>query len=232
MSIGLGIGIVLIPAIFSWFTLRKGYSTLSRILAMAWLGFTLTMFLANREPENKQQSTQQSVATQTSKSQEQATEPKEQEQKNKFYEIGQRFKLGGFAYTIVDSKGMLSIGNRFTREKASDGAIFYLVEFEIENIQNETATVLSSDFKIRDQNGRTFEPSTKAASTLAMSGKQDLLLSQLQPGIKKKSIVAFELPKSAVSKAVILVIPEKGLFSSGKVEVALPGINFDKSGKK
>ena len=37
VSIWLGIGIFLVPIIFAWFTLRQGYSTLSRVISMAWL---------------------------------------------------------------------------------------------------------------------------------------------------------------------------------------------------
>lgn len=41
----LGIGIFFIPAVFAWFTLRKGHSTLSRILSFGWfaVSFTLSM---------------------------------------------------------------------------------------------------------------------------------------------------------------------------------------------
>lgn len=41
VSILLGIGIFLIPLIFSWFTLRAGYSTLSRVISFGWLILTL-----------------------------------------------------------------------------------------------------------------------------------------------------------------------------------------------
>lgn len=40
----LGFGIFLFPIIFSWFTLRKGHSTLSRIVSFAWLIFGLAFF--------------------------------------------------------------------------------------------------------------------------------------------------------------------------------------------
>lgn len=37
VSIWLGIGILIVPIIFAWFTLRQGYSTRSRVISMAWL---------------------------------------------------------------------------------------------------------------------------------------------------------------------------------------------------
>ncbi|WP_201526111.1 MULTISPECIES: DUF4236 domain-containing protein [Psychrobacter] len=37
VSILLGIGILLVPIIFAWFTLRQGYSTVSRAISMVWM---------------------------------------------------------------------------------------------------------------------------------------------------------------------------------------------------
>jgi len=44
VGLGLGIGILLIPVIFAWFTLREGYSTRARVVSFAWLIFTLLAF--------------------------------------------------------------------------------------------------------------------------------------------------------------------------------------------
>jgi hypothetical protein len=41
VGVGLGLGIFFIPLIFSWFTLRKGHSTFSKIASFAWLGVAL-----------------------------------------------------------------------------------------------------------------------------------------------------------------------------------------------
>lgn len=37
VSLLLGVGIFIIPIVFAWFTLRKGYSTTSRVLSFGWL---------------------------------------------------------------------------------------------------------------------------------------------------------------------------------------------------
>jgi hypothetical protein len=44
VGILLGIGIFLLPIIFAWFTLRKGHSTLARIISFAWLVITLIAY--------------------------------------------------------------------------------------------------------------------------------------------------------------------------------------------
>tara|TARA_B100001059_G_C17748527_1_gene535760 strand:- start:177 stop:962 length:786 start_codon:yes stop_codon:yes gene_type:complete len=43
VSVKLKLGIVLLPIVFSWFTLKKGYSTLSRVISFAWLLLTLAV---------------------------------------------------------------------------------------------------------------------------------------------------------------------------------------------
>jgi putative nucleic acid binding protein len=47
VGILLGIGIFLIPLIFSWFTLRKGHSTLSKVVAFGWLALTFLVVVAS-----------------------------------------------------------------------------------------------------------------------------------------------------------------------------------------
>jgi len=44
ISILLGIGILLLPIIFTWFTLRKGYSTNAKVFAFTWLILCLVIF--------------------------------------------------------------------------------------------------------------------------------------------------------------------------------------------
>lgn len=37
IGLGLALGIAALPVIFSWFTLRRGFSTLARVIAFLWL---------------------------------------------------------------------------------------------------------------------------------------------------------------------------------------------------
>jgi hypothetical protein len=45
VSIVLGVGILLLPLMFSWFTLRHGYSARARIITFLWLSATLVFGL-------------------------------------------------------------------------------------------------------------------------------------------------------------------------------------------
>jgi hypothetical protein len=58
VSAALAIGILLMPLVFVWFTLRKGHSTLSRILSFLWLivafvlSFTLNAYEQSQKPHD------------------------------------------------------------------------------------------------------------------------------------------------------------------------------------
>lgn len=45
----LGIGIAIVPFVFSWFTLRKGHSVVERVIAFAWLAAFLVFAITNHK---------------------------------------------------------------------------------------------------------------------------------------------------------------------------------------
>ncbi len=59
VSIPLAIGIFLIPLIFAWFTLKKGYSTQARVLSFGWLALGFIAFALVPAPPEQTNSTQQ-----------------------------------------------------------------------------------------------------------------------------------------------------------------------------
>jgi hypothetical protein len=54
LGVGLIIGIVLLPIVFAWFTLRKGHSTLSRVLSFGWLLVSSVIALNIQGPQGTQ----------------------------------------------------------------------------------------------------------------------------------------------------------------------------------
>jgi hypothetical protein len=141
----------------------------------------------------------------------------------KTYPIGQEFILGDYTYKITSSKITKAIGsNEFARQKASDESIFLVVAFTIKNNTKQTQTVMADDFKIKDSQDREFSPSSDANTALTMSGDgKDFMFSQLQPGLTKKQVVAFEIPVDDVKSKLSVLVPEKGFFSSGKALIAI-----------
>lgn len=59
----LGVGITFLPVIFSWFLLRKGYSTFARIVGFAWLVVVVVMVGQHRLEEGRAMGTGASVRT-------------------------------------------------------------------------------------------------------------------------------------------------------------------------
>jgi hypothetical protein len=62
VSILLGIGIFVMPYIFSWFTLREGYSKLAKIISFTWLAILLAMpFIAPKSENSSNYQTEKTV---------------------------------------------------------------------------------------------------------------------------------------------------------------------------
>jgi hypothetical protein len=48
----LGIGILLLPFLFAWFTLRKGYSKFARVLSLGWMFLILLIIMGGQQGNN------------------------------------------------------------------------------------------------------------------------------------------------------------------------------------
>lgn len=92
VSFLLGIGIFLFPIIFSWFTLRSGYSVLSRIISFSWLIFCLALLNVGGETEPTSASTA-SAPVQTEKLSDGLTGP----QRNAVRSAKQYLNIQGFS---------------------------------------------------------------------------------------------------------------------------------------
>jgi len=95
VSILLGIGIFLVPFLFSWFTLKKGHTTLSRVLAFSWMGIILISFMSETPDQS-------SPLTATSE-----TAPKKQS-----------YPVNNESYSQVNS--VVGCDSKFSDDKKSD----------------------------------------------------------------------------------------------------------------
>ena len=50
VGVALGIGILLLPVVFAWFTLRRGYSGLARAVSFVWLVLSFMIGVATTSP--------------------------------------------------------------------------------------------------------------------------------------------------------------------------------------
>jgi hypothetical protein len=142
--------------------------------------------------------------------------------------IGETFPLGNYTYRIDGVEKLNEIGNyafgRFMGKRASAGATLLVVAYTIENTSTETQTVLADDFQVRDSQGRTYRASSDANTALMIeqSGDKDFLFSELQPGIPRRMQQAFEVPVASLSSPIEIIVPEKGMWSSGTAVIEVP----------
>jgi len=131
--------------------------------------------------------------------------------------IGESFRLGNFSYTIAGASMTTLIGDTYP----TSGAVFVVVNYSIRNESNKTRTAMTNDFVLKDAESREFSPSANANTALSMTGQvDDFILTELQPGLTKQSMVAFEIPAAAFKGELILVVPEKG-WGAGKREIVI-----------
>lgn len=133
--------------------------------------------------------------------------------------VGERFELGDFAYTIDDVGLTTQLGPELAPTEAQSNAVFVVVRYRIENLRNETATSLTGDFVLRDEQGREYRSSSDAEAALAMQDGADFLISELQPGLETDATVAFHVSEEATTEPLTLVVPEKGFTATDRVEV-------------
>jgi hypothetical protein len=146
------------------------------------------------------------------------------------YKMGQPFTLGDYTYMVTKFESKRKIGTEYHSKEAEHGAKFLVVYYSIRNNSKETATVLADDFKVMDDQHRSFSPYSGGSLYLG----SDFLLSQLQPGLTKRTATVFEMPDDAFTGPLKLVFPEKGsifkkrgnavieLVKAGNVEAQAP----------
>jgi hypothetical protein len=124
------------------------------------------------------------------------------------YKVGQTFRLGNFSYRVDRVTQQPFIGNEFVSEQSGPEATFFLVFYTIRNDGAESKTVMTTDFKVIDAKGRTFEPDSSATTAYMMSGGNvDFLVSELHPGISKSTIQIFRVPTEVLKSKLALEIP-------------------------
>jgi ribosomal protein L40E len=102
VSVGLIIGIVLFPFVFSWFTLRKGHSTASRVASFVWLFIALVIAFSSRDEQGTsyKSSTKTSIdRTETEKSS--VNLPTLPESENKVSISDLESKTGKFGLAVI-----------------------------------------------------------------------------------------------------------------------------------
>lgn len=148
--------------------------------------------------------------------------------------MGEEFKIGDFSFNIVKAVAAGGITRSYEQPlKAAAGAVFVIVDYVIRNDGTESEQMWISGFKIEDAKGRKFSTSSEVETEVEMHSKNrdDMFVKELHPGIARTLRAAFEIPKDLLAQPLVLIIPERGLFSTGSVKVDLVVTRLEKKKK-
>ncbi|MGG3853123.1 DUF4352 domain-containing protein [Caldifermentibacillus hisashii] len=122
----------------------------------------------------------------------------DQKEEKKVQAIGEKVEVGKLAYTVsnVETTNELKSDNEYIEPATTDGQ-FVVIDIEAFNNDKETRMVDSSMFKIKDNQGREFEPTTDTDVMMVLGDFADFFLQDINPGISKTGKLVFELPSDA-----------------------------------
>ena len=154
-------------------------------------------------------------------------ESEEDEETETTHQIGDTFTVGegdrAIEYTVNGATTYEAIGGEFSQEEP-DG-IFLVVQLELTNQADESFSISSSAFSVRDSEGRTFDPDTGAGVYLSTDDRiegEAISFDQLNPGLSKSGVLVFDVPPG---ESVGLLIEPSGIFDSSESHfVELGGI--------
>lgn len=147
-------------------------------------------------------------------------EEKKEEEKpvETLYTVGDLVEVGNLSYNVlnVESTNEIASDNQFIESAKTNGQ-FIIIEIEAFNNDKETRMVDSNMFKMADDQGREFEPTSDIDVMMALDGAMDFFLQDINPGLSKTGKLVFELPADATSYS--LEVSSGFGWSGGEYEV-------------
>lgn len=138
--------------------------------------------------------------------------------------IGEAFELDDLSITINKLEWTPQIGRRYSREKTDPGSGFLIVYYTLRNIGKATITISASNMTLIDIQDRRFSTSSRGQTALMSSNDDvDFLLTELQPGIPKRTAAVFEVPNNTFHNGGFsLEIPAPGILNNRKTTLHFP----------
>jgi hypothetical protein len=159
-------------------------------------------------------STTNTSSTNDTKQATKTTETKKEEAKQ--YKVGDVVAAGDFQYKVLNVSDAKQVGNEYANKKTDNNYI--IVSVEVKNTGKEAKTFDSSLFKLKTNDGTTFNSDGGAGIYANTDNKT--FLEQVNPGITVKGNIVFETPKKSTENTYTL--EASGGFLSGKtVDVVL-----------
>jgi hypothetical protein len=119
-------------------------------------------------------------------------------------------------YAVLEVERAREIGGT-----QADGT-FIVLRVLAHNTAKETHNINTSIMKLQDNQGREYDPSSKGATALALSGDQtaEVFMAQVQPDTAKQFSLVYDGPESA--KGLKLKIPSGAFSLSGEAIIKVP----------
>ena len=135
--------------------------------------------------------------------------------------IGDTATINDFSFKVngVEEKEEIHNGNEFT-EPATTSGKFVVVDVTVTNDRSEKVTIDSSFFKLIDDSGSEYEPSTSGEVFMNMVDEDDFFLEQVNPGLEKTGKVVFEVGADVDVPNSILEA-QTGFWGTEKIEISL-----------
>ena len=180
----LGLGIFLIPIVFVWFLLRKGHSTLSRVLGFGWLALCVIAVVSS---SGTSPSASSNGTAQTGTDAAVAA-----------FKVGDSVELPGAAVQITSIKTRDTVGGEYMRETASDGGVLVVVTYSLTNTGSKPLQAfMQPDIKLVDAAGVAYDPDIAKTGAYATEANLNTkIMSDLNPGVSTRGAEVFEVGKT------------------------------------
>jgi hypothetical protein len=135
--------------------------------------------------------------------------------------LNEPFWFGDYTYTFTGAKESKElVRSKYAKKKPEEGAGFFVVYYTVENMTHEP--IKGSDFKdlkVKDKNGRTYNANLFNVFYVG----ENSVISELPPGLPKKTAAVFEMPLSSFEgdASYTVIVPENGDFKGETRELRL-----------
>lgn len=185
VSVLLGAGILFVPYIFSWFLLRKGHTTVARVIGFGWFAVALLMVSGDRKPKTEPAvvPTQNAAATAAPSPQAQTLAPSNKASEQEF----------DFAKERATNQATLDVVRRNLKNNREHMKKFYATERLVKDTSSDRTKLLAIELargpsKYREDQKQAAE--AKALGAQVSQQLREMYASMLEENFMKNGIDA------------------------------------------
>ncbi len=138
---------------------------------------------------------------------------------NSLYKIGQTFKVGTLQYKVNSFKMSKTIGDVANGFGDTANGIYYIVNLTVKNLGTSTVSLDASMFGLVDIKNDQYSASNTATMDANSGPNDDLMLSQLNPGVSMTSNLVYDVPVNLPKGMQMGFSNPAGVYSGVNVEL-------------